>query len=304
MPFVASELVGCSKSDNQTNVNNKESAIISDSSTPAVINSSPTPTPTPVVYDVFCFQAVGLAVSGTQCGNEDTYKIPRGAKITVSAKTSTSVQGGSETNAHYESDRDSEKISIAEMESLATQGANVYVMYYNKRSVEFSKPGIENDVFGFEPAIEVELYDSKTGKFKMFDKDSVKVVFTSGDTQERVEKVGGNLSGTSQSRYRKISSTNKTSSTKLATTSSCHSGKKTFVTAETENFNIYICGDNSPTDYVGVSKKTKESILLPLKSSSQFIAKNGKYTYAVTRQFLTVAENGKIIKKEPIISYQ
>jgi hypothetical protein len=48
----------------------------------------------------------------------------------------------------------------------------------------------------------------------------------------------------------------------------------------------------------------KKSILLPLKSSGQFIAKNGKYTYAVTRQFLTVAENGEIIKKEPIISYQ
>ncbi|NJR32367.1 MAG: hypothetical protein HC778_05435 [Chamaesiphon sp. CSU_1_12] len=38
------------------------------------------------------------------------------------------------------------------------------------------------------------------------------------------------------------------------TNSNCPSGKKTFVTAETKNFLIYICGDDRPTEYIGMAK--------------------------------------------------
>ena len=306
MSFITSELVGCSKSDiqaNQVDVGKKEATVSPNSADPTPanqINPSNSPSPTPVVYDVICFQAIGLGVSSTKCGDEGTYKVPRGTKITVSAKTSSSVQGGNQTNTYYESDKNTEKISITEMESLASQGANVYVMYYHMDASMMD---------GLEPTVEVELYDLNLGKFKMFDKDSSQVVFMTGDTKVRVEKV--EVAGGLEYKYKKISSkVNNTSlptstqpSSKSTSNSSCPVDKKTFVAAETNNFFVYICGKSSPTNYVGVSKSNGESIILPLQSNSQFTAKNGNYTYTITRQFLTVTQSGKIIRRDSIIAY-
>jgi hypothetical protein len=290
--LIASELVGCSKSDIQANQvdaseNNAATSPISSSSTP-INQITPSSNPTPIVYDVICFQSIGA-----MCGNEETYKVPRGAKIRVSPKISTSVQGGSQTITSYESDKNTEKVSVAEMESLATEGANVYKMYYDS---DFSSGG--------ESTVEVKIYNSKLGEFKMFDREPSQVIFITGDTKLRVEKVLVKLGWTTEAIYKKISDSNNISSPKTASISSCPNGKKTFVTAETTNFLLYICGQNTPTDYVGVSKSTKKSIFLPLKSGNQFVAKNGEYTYTVTRQFLTIAEGRNIVKKEPIISYQ
>jgi hypothetical protein len=301
--FIGYGITGCSKS-NEVNIGEKETGSIasnpSDPSLTSKITPSISPSPTPVVYDVICFRATGLAVSGTQCSDDQTYKVPRGAKITVSTKTSSSVQRGSETNAYYESTKHTEKISIAEMESLASQGANVYVMHYHMEVVLLSAS---------KPSVEVELYNSEISEFKMFDKDASQVIFTTGDTQvqvERVSEMGGHISY-----YKKISpnkkddpsSTSVTTPPKSTLISSCPPNKKTFATAETNNFFLYICGVSSPTNYVGVSKSNKKSISLPLESSNPFIARNGDYTYTVTSQFLTITEKGKIIKKQPVISY-
>jgi serine/threonine protein kinase, bacterial len=87
--------------------------------------------------------------------------------------------------------------------------------------------------------------------------------------------------------------------------SSCLSDK-TFVSAETKNFSVYICGSISPTSYVGVDKRNGKKIILPLSSNQgdKFIAKNGIYTYTITNQSLIVEEGGKMLLKESTTSYQ
>lgn len=79
------------------------------------------------------------------------------------------------------------------------------------------------------------------------------------------------------------------------------SGGSQFVTAETANFYIYICGGDLPNTYVGVAKNLKTgSIVLPLQSYSkdQFVAVNGNVRYTLTRHQLIVTRQGKIIVKE------
>jgi hypothetical protein len=54
-----------------------------------------------------------------------------------------------------------------------------------------------------------------------------------------------------------------------ASASTCDDGEKTFLAAETNNFDIAICGKNKPTHYVGKSKQGGSSIKLPLSKASQ-----------------------------------
>ncbi len=162
-------IAGCNKSSSQI------------SSLP-VAETSPTPVEpvkAPEVYDVICFQAMGLAVSRTMCDPEQTYKILRNSKITISLDKKTSVQQGSYTVAsyNYDLDRKREKITASEMESLASQSANIYTIYYNRMVIWGEDKHL----------IEVQLYNKDIGSFKMFDQSSSTVVFETGDTKARVE---------------------------------------------------------------------------------------------------------------------
>jgi hypothetical protein len=156
-----------------------------DCSTPKETKSvSSIPTPSPVVYDVICFQAVGLAVDRTMCSSDDTYKIPRNTEVTVYPKKETSVQQGTNTTISFDyknkiPNGKMQKINIPEMESLASQGANVYTMYYHLVPVLLGNS---------EHYVEVEIFNNKLGGFKMFDQDKNQVVFVTGDTKVRVEK--------------------------------------------------------------------------------------------------------------------
>jgi hypothetical protein len=91
-----------------------------------------------------------------------------------------------------------------------------------------------------------------------------------------------------------------------ATNSNCPSGKKTFVTAETKNFLIYICGDDRPTEYIGMAKNGGSSISLPISAAApdRFIIKNSNVTYILTPQFLTITENGKTLQQDSIKEYK
>jgi hypothetical protein len=82
----------------------------------------------------------------------------------------------------------------------------------------------------------------------------------------------------------------------------CTDGEKTFLAAETNNFEIAICGKNKPTHYVGKSKQGGSSIKLPLSKASQdrYIAKNGNVNYVVTPKYLTIVQNGRTIQQDAL----
>lgn len=80
-----------------------------------------------------------------------------------------------------------------------------------------------------------------------------------------------------------------------------NSGGSQFVSAETRNYYIYICGGDNPNTYVGVAKNNNTGgIILPLRSynNSQFVAVNGNVRYTLTRNELIVTRNGRVIVRE------
>ena len=135
----------------------------------------------PEVYDVICFQAMGLGIDRTMCAPDDTYKVPRNTEVTVYLKKNTSVQQGTNTTVAFDyknkiNNGQIQKITIPEMESLASGGSNIYAMYYHNMPV-LSGPN--------QHYVEVELFNNQNGGFKMFDQKSTPVVFMTGDTKIR-----------------------------------------------------------------------------------------------------------------------
>jgi LCCL domain len=90
------------------------------------------------------------------------------------------------------------------------------------------------------------------------------------------------------------------------TSSNCQEADQTFVTAETNNFFLFICGKNKPTYYIGTAKNNSGSIRLPISSTGtkKYTIKNGKASYTLTPQNLTITQNGRVIQKDPILSSQ
>jgi hypothetical protein len=94
--------------------------------------------------------------------------------------------------------------------------------------------------------------------------------------------------------------------TKSSMQSFCPKDMKAFVSAETDNFLLYICGIKNPTNYVGIAKNGGASTILPLMGGhkDQFVAKNGSYTYTLNSTLLTVANGNEILKEDPVKSYK
>jgi hypothetical protein len=84
--------------------------------------------------------------------------------------------------------------------------------------------------------------------------------------------------------------------------SNCPDRSQQFVAGETDSFNIYICGQNRPTQYVGVAKDNGASIRLNLASASKgkYVAKNGTTAYTVTRNSLKITQNGRVLQTQPL----
>jgi hypothetical protein len=177
-------LNGCKSEPQKSQICSGEAGtgVAPDCSTPkAPVNVSSTPTPNPVVYDVICFQAMGLGISRTMCSPDDTYKVPRNTQVTVYLKKETSVQQGTNTTVTFDyknkiNNGQIQKITIPEMESLASGGANIYSMYYHNMPV-LSGPN--------QHYVEVELFNNQNGGFKMFEQKSTPVIFMTGDTKIR-----------------------------------------------------------------------------------------------------------------------
>jgi hypothetical protein len=82
----------------------------------------------------------------------------------------------------------------------------------------------------------------------------------------------------------------------------CRNRESTFVTAETANYVITICGGDLPGTYIGESKNGSGRIRLPLQSygRDRFVAVNGDTRYVLTPNELRVTQNGRIILRETI----
>ncbi len=78
-----------------------------------------------------------------------------------------------------------------------------------------------------------------------------------------------------------------------------------FVTAETDNFYVSICGGDLPKTYVGMSKSDGTSIRLSIESydpqGSYFEAINGDVIYLLTPEVLEVTQGSEILLSESIL---
>jgi hypothetical protein len=84
--------------------------------------------------------------------------------------------------------------------------------------------------------------------------------------------------------------------------SNCPDQSQQFVAGETDSFNIYICGQNRPTQYIGIAKDNGASISLNLASASngKYVARNGATAYTVTRNSLKITQNGRVLQTQPL----
>jgi hypothetical protein len=82
----------------------------------------------------------------------------------------------------------------------------------------------------------------------------------------------------------------------------CPDQLQPFVIAETNSFNIYICGQSQATQYIGTAKDSGSSIRLNLASASRdaYVAKNGITAYTITRNSLEITQNGRILQTQSL----
>lgn len=91
----------------------------------------------------------------------------------------------------------------------------------------------------------------------------------------------------------------------------CPEGKNTFARAETENFFIYICGSENPNSYVSVTRKSNQTINLPLTKFNQngvkanrYVATNGNIRFVLTNKVLRVSRGGRNVVKERVLNWE
>jgi len=74
---------------------------------------------------------------------------------------------------------------------------------------------------------------------------------------------------------------------------------------ETTHYKVLICSNNSRTYYFGTDKRDGISIGVKgtqIKPGEKYIFRNGKYTYTVTKELLTITKNGKVVLKEKFLN--
>jgi hypothetical protein len=92
-----------------------------------------------------------------------------------------------------------------------------------------------------------------------------------------------------------------------STTTGCiHSGSE-FISAETQDFYIFLCGDSTevPDTYIGVAKHKEISTIVPLTrvKPNFFAAVKGATTYTVTPKYLTIYLGDRIILQQSMLRY-
>jgi hypothetical protein len=79
------------------------------------------------------------------------------------------------------------------------------------------------------------------------------------------------------------------------------------LSVETKDFFVSICGDETnPTDYVGVSKKNRQTIRLPLTGQNHgiYVAENKGTRYMVDTNRLRVIQGRKTIVDQPVLNFK
>ena len=93
----------------------------------------------------------------------------------------------------------------------------------------------------------------------------------------------------------------------------CNNGESLYLSAETANFWVNICGGDAPYTYVGVDKNTGDSIRLNLHDyapdGSFFEAWNGNYSYGIVfntprGHLLVVSQGDSTILEEPLLNWE
>ncbi|HEY9619977.1 MAG TPA: hypothetical protein V6C78_06395 [Crinalium sp.] len=93
----------------------------------------------------------------------------------------------------------------------------------------------------------------------------------------------------------------------------CHSGESLFVSAETADYWVNICGGDLPHTYVGVNKHNGRAIRVQLDNYEQdgsvFEAINGNVSYLLVRDtprgsFLTVTQGRRELLRQPVLRWE
>ncbi|MEM1392982.1 MAG: hypothetical protein AAGG00_06720 [Cyanobacteria bacterium P01_H01_bin.150] len=91
----------------------------------------------------------------------------------------------------------------------------------------------------------------------------------------------------------------------------CPKGNNTFAQAETKSFFIYICGQENPSSYISVTRKSNKRINLPLTlgnqnrlKASRYIATNGNIRFILTDKALRVSRDGRNVVKEKVLNWE
>ncbi|MEM6754916.1 MAG: hypothetical protein AAF630_18325 [Cyanobacteria bacterium P01_C01_bin.38] len=91
----------------------------------------------------------------------------------------------------------------------------------------------------------------------------------------------------------------------------CPKGNNTFAKAQTKNFFIYICGNENPSSYVTVARKSNRRVNLPLTLGKQnnakanrYVATNGNIRFVLTNKVLRVSRGGRNVVKERVLKWE
>jgi hypothetical protein len=91
----------------------------------------------------------------------------------------------------------------------------------------------------------------------------------------------------------------------------CPEGENLLNEAVTRSFIVYICGNNSPLNYIAIARSNNSRIIVPLNNSKsqtevtkdKYIAVQGDTSYTLTRNVLRVSQNGQLIVKEKVLRW-
>jgi hypothetical protein len=91
----------------------------------------------------------------------------------------------------------------------------------------------------------------------------------------------------------------------------CPQGENTIVEAETKSFILYICGAETPSSYIAITKKGNEKLILPLlgynfpgeANNQQYLATNGDLFHFLTYDSLRISLNGETIVTEKVLRW-
>jgi hypothetical protein len=91
----------------------------------------------------------------------------------------------------------------------------------------------------------------------------------------------------------------------------CPEGENLLNEAVTRSFIVYICGNNSPLNYIAIARSNNNRTIIPLNnaksqgevSKDKYIAVQGSTSYTLTRDVLRVSQNGQIVIKEKVLRW-